>query len=105
LIDRLLATLGEPLFCFLYEYVVLGVVFFVGLGYCYRQGDVGLGRGRPRRNLAILLGGYLFYMAVHGTFQFVLATPPERAPASSLTTPAPEAPAAPPSLDGFEEGA
>jgi hypothetical protein len=63
--------MDSPLAIFLFEYLVLGAIFFVGLGYAIRQGDAGLRRGAPRRNLVMLLGGYLFYMAVHGFFQFI----------------------------------
>lgn len=73
MIDFLMGRLGEPLFCFLYEYVVLGVIFFAGLAYGVRQGDVGFSTRGKRRNLIILLGGYFLYMAVHALFQFGLA--------------------------------
>jgi hypothetical protein len=41
------------------------------LAYTIRQGDAGLRKGAPRRNLFMLVGGYLLYMAVHGFFQFI----------------------------------
>ena len=58
MIDFLIGRLGEPLFCFLYEYTVLGAIFFAGLAYGVRQGDVGFSTRRKRRHLTILLGGY-----------------------------------------------
>ena len=54
---------------FIYQYVVGGVVFAVGLIYAWRQGYVGL-RGRGLRNLIILVGGFIGYMAVQGHLQF-----------------------------------
>lgn len=56
---------------FIFFYVGLGVIFVVGLIYAVRQGDVGLARGRRRRNLLLLLGGMAIYLALHGFFQFV----------------------------------
>ena len=61
----------EDLLCFLYLYLVLGAIFFVGLIYVWRQGDVGLKSKRTRRNLGILVGGYFLYAAIHGFFQFI----------------------------------
>jgi hypothetical protein len=63
--------MDSPLGIFLFEYLVLGIIFVVGLIYAIRQGDVGLRRGRPRKNLVMLLSGYVLYMAVHGFFQFI----------------------------------
>jgi hypothetical protein len=63
--------MDSPLAIYLFEYLVLGAIFFVGLGYTIRQGDAGLKRGAPRRNLFMLVGGFLVYMAVHGFFQFI----------------------------------
>lgn len=63
--------MNAPLAMFLFQYLVLGAIFLVGLIYAIRQGDAGLRRGRPRRNLVMLVGGYFVYMAVHGFFQFV----------------------------------
>ena len=61
----------SPLGIYLFQYIVLGLIFFAGLIYTIRQGDAGLARGRPRRNLVMLVGGLCVYMAVHGFFQFV----------------------------------
>ena len=54
---------------FIYQYVVGGVVFAVGVIYAWRQGYVGL-RGRGLRNLIILVGGFIGYMAVQGHLQY-----------------------------------
>ena len=61
----------QDLLCFLYLYLVLGAVFAGGLVYAWRQGDVGLRDRRARRSLGILVGGYFFYMGLHGFFQFI----------------------------------
>lgn len=63
--------MDSPLGIFLYQYIVLGAIFVVGLLYTVAQGDVGLTRGRRRRNLVMLVGGLAVYMAIHGFFQFV----------------------------------
>lgn len=63
--------MNELLLCYLYLYVGLGAVFAVGLGYAWRQGDVGFGDPRQRRNLWTMIGGYLLFAVVHGFFQFV----------------------------------
>ena len=62
--------MSETLLCYLWMYVGLGAVFFVGLGYAWKQGDVGLQDTR-RRNLFTLVGGYALYAVIHGFFQFV----------------------------------
>ena len=50
---------------FWYQYGVGGLIFLIGLVYTVRQGEVGLRAGRPRRNLFMLLGGFLAYFGVH----------------------------------------
>ncbi len=62
----------EALIAYLVQYLGLGLMFFFGLWIAYRQGDVGTKTKRQRKWLAILLGGYFGYAAVHGLFQFVL---------------------------------
>ena len=64
--------MDTPLGMFIFLYLGMGAIFFVGLLYAIRQGDVGLTRGRKRRNLVMLLGGLAFYMVLHGLFQFVV---------------------------------
>ncbi len=62
---------NESLLCFAYLYGVLGIVFWIGMAYAWRQGDVGFVDRRRRRNLAVMVGGFALYAAVHGFFQFV----------------------------------
>lgn len=50
---------------FWYQYLVGGLIFFTGLWFCWRQGEVGLGGGKKRRNLIMLLGGFLFMFGLH----------------------------------------
>ena len=54
---------------FLYQYVIGGVVFAVGLGYAWRQGYVGV-RGRALVNLVILVGGFAAFAVVQGYLQY-----------------------------------
>lgn len=63
--------MDSPLGIFLFQYLVLGTIFTIGVIYVIRQGDAGLARGRKRRNLVMLVGGLAFYLALHGFFQFV----------------------------------
>ncbi len=63
--------MSETLLCYLYQYLGLGVVFWIGVGYAWRQGDVGLQDPRRRRNLAMIVGGFVLYAGIHGFFQFV----------------------------------
>lgn len=63
--------MSENLLCFLYMYLGLGLVFWIGVFYVWRQGDVGFQDSRRRRNLFTLVGGFALYMAIHGFFQFI----------------------------------
>jgi hypothetical protein len=63
--------MDELLLCYLYLYVGFGAVFFIGVGYAWRQGDVGWGTPRRRHNLYTLVGGFLLYAVTHAFFQFV----------------------------------
>jgi hypothetical protein len=63
--------LSTPLGIFIFQYLVLGLIFLIGLIYTIRQGDVGWARGEKRRNLVMLVGGFALYAAIHGFFQFV----------------------------------
>lgn len=63
--------MSELLLCYLYLYLGLGAVFAAGMFYAWRQGDVGLGDVRQRRNLLTMVGGYLLFAVVHGFFQFI----------------------------------
>jgi hypothetical protein len=62
---------GESLLCFVYLYGLLGIVFVAGMIYAWKQGDVGWGDTRQRRNMILMTGGLLLYAVVHGFFQFV----------------------------------
>lgn len=61
----------EQALCFFYLYGILGLVFWIGMIYAWRQGDVGWVDRRRRRNLAVMVGGFALYAFVHGFFQFV----------------------------------
>jgi hypothetical protein len=50
---------------FWYQYAVGGIVFLIGIGYTVRQGEVGLRRGQPRRNLFMLVGGMALAFGLH----------------------------------------
>ena len=63
--------MSELLLCYLYLYVGFGAVFWIGVAYAWKQGDVGPDPPRRRRNLVMLVGGLAVYMVVHGFFQFV----------------------------------
>ena len=52
---------------------VLGSVFLVGCVLAGLQGDLGLRRGRGRRNLVLLLSGLVFTFVMLGTVQFFLS--------------------------------
>lgn len=54
---------------FVYQYVVGGLIFGVGLVYAFRQGYVGF-RGRRLVNLALMLGGLAFYAVLQGFLQY-----------------------------------
>ncbi len=56
---------------FFYFYGVGGVIFLTGLIYCARAGIVGIREARARRTLALLVGGYLYFVLIHAFFQFV----------------------------------
>ena len=62
---------NETALCFFYLYGILGVVFWIGMFYAWRQGDVGMVDRRRRRILAVMGGGFALYAVVHGFFQFV----------------------------------
>ena len=64
-------TLKSPLAIFLFQYLGLGLIFVIGLWYAFKQKDVGFSHARGRRNLAVLVGGMVIYLVVHGFFQFV----------------------------------
>ena len=54
---------------YLYQYLLGGFVFLIGLVFAARQGYVGF-RGRKLLNLAILLGGLAFFAILQGYLQY-----------------------------------
>ena len=63
------ATLPVSMSPYIYQYVIGGSVFFVGLGYAARQGYVGFS-GRKLLNLVVLVGGLLFFAGIQGYLQY-----------------------------------
>jgi hypothetical protein len=57
---------------FLYQYVVGGIVFFVGLICIVRSRALDLKAGSGRRWLLVSLSVLFFYLLLQGLFQFVL---------------------------------
>ncbi len=55
---------------YLYQYGIGGALLAVGLFYGWKAGFVGLEPGSKRRNLLIILGGLVFYMAFQAFLQF-----------------------------------
>ena len=51
---------------YLYQYIVGGMVFALGLAIAWRTGQIGWSPGRPRRRLIVLLGGFLFFVVLQG---------------------------------------
>ena len=51
---------------YLYQYLVGGLVFAVGLAIVWRTGQVSLAPGRPRRRLAVLIAGLAFFALLQG---------------------------------------
>ncbi len=51
---------------YLYQYLVGGLVFAVGIAVAWRTGQIGLRPLARRRRLLVLLGGLLFFAAVQG---------------------------------------
>jgi hypothetical protein len=43
---------------FWYQYLVGGLIFFIGLWVVFMQGEAGLKTRRQRRHLLLLLGGF-----------------------------------------------
>ncbi len=55
---------------FLYQYLVGGAVFGLGVFLAWRAGEVGLSTPRKRRRLGILLGGLSFFALLQGILQW-----------------------------------
>lgn len=56
---------------YLYQYLVGGLVFAVGLAIVWRTGQVSLASGRPRRRLAVLIAGLAFFALLQGLLLLV----------------------------------
>jgi hypothetical protein len=50
---------------FWYQYLVGGLIFLTGMWFTWRQGVVGLKDKPRRRNLTLLVGGFLFMFCLH----------------------------------------
>ena len=55
---------------YIYQYVVGGAVFKIGLDLAWKAGEVGLDSPRKRRRLAVFIGGFLFFAVVQGILQW-----------------------------------
>ena len=64
------ASMSEATEGFLIYFGVMGFVFFIGLIYAYRQGDVGWKTKHARLGLLWMLGGLAFYLLLIGGLQF-----------------------------------
>lgn len=63
----------DGLGCFVTYFLVLGGVFIIGLFLAYKQGDVGMATAAQRRNLVMLMSGFVFTFVMLGSVQFFLA--------------------------------
>lgn len=54
---------------YVYQYLIGGVIFLIGIIYAARQGYIGL-TGHGVRNLLILVVGLIFFMVVQGYLQY-----------------------------------
>ena len=55
---------------YLYQYIVGGAVFGLGVVLAWRTGEIGLDSPRNRRRLAVLLSGLAFFAALQGVLQW-----------------------------------
>jgi len=55
----------------IYQYGVGGIVFLTGLVLITKSRMLDLGTARGKRWLAVLLGGFVFYLCLHVFFQFI----------------------------------
>lgn len=53
---------------FLYQYLVGGAVFGLGLGCGFLTGQLSLSPGVERRRLIVLCAGLLFFVVIQGAF-------------------------------------
>ena len=71
---------------FVYQYTIGGLIFAVGLYFAGRQGYIGFS-GRGRRNLILMLGGLMFFMALQGYLQYAPMTEADAVPYSGEARP------------------
>ena len=57
---------------FYYQYAVGGIVFVVAMILAMASGELSLSTSEGRRYFAILVGGFLLYVGLHGLSVFVL---------------------------------
>ena len=55
---------------YVYQYLVGGAVFGLGIVLAWRSGEVGLDTQRNRRRLGVLLAGFAFFAVVQGVLQW-----------------------------------
>ena len=65
--------MGPSDISFLYQYIIGGIVFFVGLACILKKRALDLKSRSGRRWLLTILGVLLFYLLLQGLFQFVLS--------------------------------
>ena len=51
---------------YLYQYLVGGLVFVIGIVVAWRAGELGLRPKRLRRRLLVLLAGFFFFALLQG---------------------------------------
>ena len=64
--------MSKALFIYLFYYIGMGLIFLLGMVYCAKQKDIGFSSKAKIKNLFWLIGGLVFYMVLHGVFQFIL---------------------------------
>ncbi len=55
---------------YLYQYIVGGAVFKIGLDLAWKAGEVGIDTPRNRRRLGVFVGGFLFFAVLQGILQW-----------------------------------
>ncbi len=56
---------------FWYQYLAGGLIFLVGLWFTVRQGEAGVKTRRRRRNLLMLVGGFLVIFGLQLAFMLL----------------------------------
>ena len=54
-----------------YQYSVGGILFIFGLYICLKSGAIDLKKREGKQMVAILIGGFLFFLSFHFFFQFI----------------------------------